>query len=126
MKKTILLMAISVLLSTAATAGYIRTTSGGGPDGYDKTKKTTEGQNTTISCSDPGYESCPTVADPGNQGGIGVNDQQICFDIAFGNIVQGTLSGSQIVSIAGSGIFKVLWSSHDIEGRTSTITIEEL
>ncbi len=125
MKKTLLAIAGIVLLATVTHADYVRTTRDGGPDGYNSTSKEVSGQNTTIECSDPGFESCPTIVNPGD-GGIPAAAQEICYEHAIGQIREGRTVGQKVIDVRGMGRFAVTWSSRDENAYSSKIEIKKV
>jgi len=114
-----------MLVPFALADEYTLTTSGGGPNGYDKTSKTTTQQgteiHTNIECSDPGYESCPKVFEPNPGKGIPGNAQQICVDYAEGQINNGVAAGSTTMLIGGVTYYLV-WSSNSSGDSSIQIT----
>ena len=126
MKKVLLVGLLSCFLIPSAIADtYERTTSNGGPDGYDKTSHTETGNTgsvkTVITCTDPGHESCPTIYSPNPGIGLDANAQDICTTYALEKIEEGNLTGSQTIVIV-SETYHVSWSSNQ-SGTNSSIQI---
>lgn len=126
MKHIKLIIVTLILFSLAitelrASIVYIRETSGGGANGFDKTSTTTiideNGQYTNIKCEGAGYTECPTVA-------IHNPNPQINADIteaaehAINEIGNGNLHGSDIVNG-----YQVEWSAIDINAWNSDISV---
>lgn len=92
-----------------------RTTSNGGPDGYNETSYHEDGLSITIKCTSPGYESCPAV--PTIVGsGIGV-------DYALKKISENVLTGDDTIVDPNGNKYRVVWSSRDASGYTSEIKV---
>jgi len=108
--KNLIVAALVVFSVSNSFAWYTRTTSNGGPNGYDKTSKDITDGNTTISCTNPGYSACPNR--PANP----AHDELV--DAALAQIASGNLSGS-ITTADGT----VNWTSDDSNMTNSSITI---
>lgn len=92
-------------------ANYTRVTKNGGANGYDKTSKTVVGENTDISCSDPGFEPCPTAS---------FNPlEQPLINYALDQISVGNLKGSY-----SSGGLTVTWLSDSSRMLNSSISVQ--
>lgn len=109
--KNLILATLIVFSVNESFAYYTRTTTNGGPNGYKKTTKDVVDGNTTIECSDPGYDACPNRPANPTQGGL--------VDAAISSIQGGTLSGS-ITTAEGT----VTWTSDDTNMTNSIITID--
>jgi hypothetical protein len=108
--KSLIVASLIAFSVSNSFATYVRTTVNGGPNGYNKTSKTADGENTTISCQDPGYEACPLSPANPLHGGL--------VDAAVSRIQSGQLSGS-LTNSNGT----VTWTSDDTSMTNSTITI---
>lgn len=92
-----------------------RTTSNGGPSGYNETSYHEDGVSITIKCTSPGYESCPAV--PSIVGsGIGV-------DYAIKKISSNVFTGDDTIVDPNGNKYRVIWSSRDASGYTSDIKV---
>lgn len=126
-----MILFISAVTLNMYAGDYVRVTVDGGPNGYNKVNesRTDNGGgdvDVSISCQDPGNESCPTVVSPESNGGLSANAQSICSAYALNQINNNNLTGSTQISITGEGVFYLTWSSYDNQGRTSTITMDQL
>lgn len=95
-----------------------RTTSDGGPNGFDNTSYFEDGTHITIDCKGAGYSSCPDVPS-GVSSGVGVV-------FALNEIAMGKLTGETTIQDAEGNSFRVKWTSKTEEAYDSDIRVHPL
>ncbi len=110
---TFLVLLCIALLHSDAMAKSIRTTQGGGPDGFDFTQRVEDEGDVFITCSGEGDSDCPTE--------VYIPAEQYLVDYAVAQIQSGNLAGSFTDTSSG---LDVSWLSDNTIMSNSSITVE--
>lgn len=93
MKKIILLSAALIGIVSASNAATVVIKQAGGPEGYSKISEHHDDKgNSTLTCSDPGFDECKFTVAPGG------NIYRLAMSYVDGEIEIGNINGQTILN----------------------------
>jgi hypothetical protein len=119
MKKIMILSLICTLYSSSVFGAYMRYTKNGGTNGYQYTSDVRSGNSRTITCKDPGNNSCPKSYPQDETNDPNLNTINSLLLYAISQIELGNLTGQ--LSMEG---LTAIWNSDSPTMENSDIIIQ--
>ena len=116
MKKIFILILISIILTTTASAFISVTKAGGGKNGYDYVSEEHDGSFHTLSCSGEGYAPCEWTVKPEFTGPNSVAPWEDLEQYAITQVQAGNLQGTYTNNVEINGDLwnrSVQWDGQD-------------